>query len=136
MFSLLMLINICYVRSLWTNAEKLDCTMIIFTWKYNKNYCLEKYKLYCCLVIILFFCLPRSNTHGRKRPYTEKYGDKRRRKRSCTKSVYDYSFAPYFPVHHRISPHTVTQKYDRNTGSCNTPKYGRKMNVYDRLRSV
>ena len=43
---------------------------------------------------------------------------------SFTESVYDYRFAPYFPVYHRISPCMVTEKYDRNTRSCNTPKYG------------
>jgi hypothetical protein len=42
---------------------------------------------------------------------------------SFTESVYDYRFAPYFPVYHRISPYTVTEKNDRNTGSCNTQKY-------------
>ncbi len=51
---------------------------------------------------------PRSNTHGRKQPYMEKYSDKRRknnRLRSyCTEPVYD-----------RISSYTVIEKYDRDT---------------------
>jgi hypothetical protein len=30
----------------------------------------------------------------------------------------------------RISPYTVTVKYDRNTVTCNTEKYGRIRSVY------
>ncbi len=30
----------------------------------------------------------------------------------------------------RISPYTATEIYDRNTGSCNTAKYGRIRSVY------
>ena len=54
---------------------------------------------------------------------------------SCTRSVYGLRYSPYVPVNDRISPHTVTAKYNRNTGPCNMAKYNRKRIVYDRLRS-
>jgi hypothetical protein len=39
--------------------------------------------------------------------------------------------APYtISVFRRISPYTITVKYDRNTGTCNTAKYGRIRSVY------
>jgi hypothetical protein len=50
--------------------------------------------------------------YGRLRPYTVKI-------RSFTISVFL-----------RISPYTVTVIYDRNTGPCNTEKYGRMRSVY------
>jgi hypothetical protein len=76
----------------------------------------------------LFFTNPgqtRTVVNDRIRRNTTINGEENGRLRSSfTESVYDYRFAPYFPVYHRISPYTVTEKNDRNTGSCNTQKYG------------
>jgi hypothetical protein len=77
--------------------------------------------------------IPRSNRHGRKRPftekyddlhvmvlrpyisvsYTEKYGDIRRKKRSFTDSVHEGRIrSPFFSVYDRIAPYTDTDIYD------------------------
>ena len=107
--------------------------------------------------------LPRSNKHGRKRPYMEKYdeihgpvlrpvylrvvyGETRRytekkngRLRSLyTEFVYDLRFAPYFGVYDRISLYTSRRYTERNTGPYKTPKYNPLRSftdvVYDRKR--
>ncbi len=57
--------------------------------------------------------------HGRKRPYTRKI-------RSFTSVNAPYTIS----VFRRISPYTITVKYDRNTVTCNTAKYGRIRSVY------
>ncbi len=78
---------------------------------------------------LVFIWLPRSNKHGRKRSYTEKYGEKNDRLRSqYTEAIYGLRFlrfASFFSVYDYIAPYTGTDIYDRNTGPCNTTKYGR-----------
>ena len=68
--------------------------------------------------------------------YTEKYGDIRRKKRSFTVSVHGgYIRSPFFSEYDRLAPYTGTEIYDRNTGPCNTTKYGRIRRNTDRVRS-
>jgi uncharacterized protein YmfQ (DUF2313 family) len=57
--------------------------------------------------------------HGRKRPYTGKI-------RSFTSVNAPYTIS----VFRRISPYTITVKYDRNTVTCNTAKNGCIQSVY------
>jgi hypothetical protein len=80
-----------------------------------------------------------SNKHGRKRLYTKKYDDLHdpvlrpfisvlytEKKRSFTVSVHGGRIrSPFFFVYDRIAPYASTEIYDRNTGRCNTTKYGR-----------
>ncbi len=56
--------------------------------------------------------------HGRKLPYTRKI-------RSFTSVNIPYTIT----VFRRISPYTITVKYDRNTVTCNTAKYARIRSV-------
>jgi hypothetical protein len=51
-----------------------------------------------------------------------KYG----RLRPCTVKIRSFTISVFL----RISPYTVTEIYDRNTGPCNTEKYGRIRSVY------
>jgi hypothetical protein len=70
-------------------------------------------------------CLPRSNRHGRKRSYTEKYGDIRRKKRSFTISVHGgHIRARRYTI--VIRDHVIRQ---------NTVVYGEIRTVYGRLRA-
>ncbi len=64
------------------------------------------------------------------------YGEKNDRLRSqYTEAIYGLRFAPFFSVYDRIAPYTGTEIYDRNTGPCNTTKYGRIRRNTDRVRS-
>ena len=57
--------------------------------------------------------------YDRLRPYTGKI-------RSFTTIYGPYTNSVFL----RISPYTATEIYDRNTGPCNTEKYGRIRSVY------
>ena len=59
---------------------------------------------------------PRSNLHGRKRSFTEE--------KTLVYCLYIWLLYT-MSVSLRFYPCTVTVIYDRNTGSCNTAKYGR-----------
>ncbi len=64
------------------------------------------------------------------------YGEKNDRLRSqYTEAIYGLRFAPFCSVYDRIAPYTSTEIYDRNTGPCNTTKYGRIRRNTDRVRS-
>jgi hypothetical protein len=101
-------------------------------------------------------CSPRSNKHGRKRPYTEKYddlhvivlrsyisvsytekyGDIRTQIRSFTVSVNGGRIrSPFFSVYGLIRPYTDTEIYDRNTITCIPAKHGCKRPYFPRIRS-
>ncbi len=68
--------------------------------------------------------------------YTETYSDMRRKKRSFTVLIHGGRLqSPFSSVYDRIAPYAVTEIYDRNTITCITAKYGRIVNVYDRIRT-
>ncbi len=52
-----------------------------------------------------------------------------------TETIFGLRFAPFCSVHDRIAPYTGTEIYDRNTGPCNTTKYGHIRRNTDRVRS-
>jgi len=74
---------------------------------------------------------PRSNPHGRQRPYTEKCGDKRRRKRSVRILVYGVRIRfPFHSVFLRIRSRRKMIVILDYVIRQNTVVYDRKRNVY------